>query len=217
MAKEREGIGIDIARANEYANGLARDEDEVLQSIARYCRDLRLPHINPEEGRVLGLLIQMIQAKRVLEVGTCSGYSTIWMARALPEDGLVETIEVDPGHAKAAAGHFKKAGVEKKIKIHEGAALDIMPKLQETSYDLVFIDAEKSEYSDYLSEALRLVHKGSLICADNVFWQGRVFADDVDDDTESIKYFTKRIFSNQRLRSTLIPVSDGLSVSLVRS
>jgi predicted O-methyltransferase YrrM len=103
------------------------------------------------------------------------------------------------------------------VKILQGKALEVMPTLPAAAYDLVFIDAAKTEYSDYLREAMRLVHKGSVICADNVFWQGRVFADEFDDDTEAIKYFTKQIFSNQRLKSTILPVSDGMSWSLVRS
>jgi predicted O-methyltransferase YrrM len=212
-----EGHGIDIVRANDYVNRLARDEDQLLVDIRKYCRQFNLPNINPEEGRVLAMLVQVAGVKRALEVGACSGYSGIWIARALPEGGLLETIEADKGNARLARENFKKAGVEAKVKVLEGQALDIMPTLAERGYDLVFIDADKQEYSQYLEQALRLTHKGSLICADNMFWQGKVFEGDVDDDTEAIKYYQKRIFSNQRLKSTVLPVSDGLSVSVVRS
>lgn len=212
-----EGHAISVAQANEYVNKHAKDEDDLQISIRKYCREMNLPNINPEEGRALSHLIQACGFKRVLEVGCCSGYSAIWMARALPADGTLETIEMEPTLARVASENFRKAGVDKKIKIHAGKALDIMPTLPEKAYDLVFLDADKSEYSDYLREALRLVHKGSAICADNIFWQGRVFSDDADDDTEAIKYFTKQIFSNQRLKSTILAVSDGMSWSIVRS
>jgi len=212
-----EGHGIDIVRANDYVNRLARDEDALLVEIRKYCRQFNLPNINPEEGRALALLVQATGARRALEVGTCTGYSGIWIARALPQDGVLETIEADKGNARVARDNFKKANVAEKVRVLEGKALDVMPTLPEKAFDLVFIDADKQEYSDYLEEALRLTHKGSLICADNMFWQGKVFEGDVDDDTEAIKYFQKRIFSNQRLKSTILPVSDGLSVSVVRS
>ncbi len=212
-----EGHGIDVVRANDYVNKLARDEDDQLLAIRKYCRQMDLPNINPEEGRALGMLIQTAGAKRALEVGMCSGYSAIWMARALPADGSLECIEMDAGLIHVAQDNFRKANVDKKIKVHHGKALDVMPTLPEKAYDLIFIDAEKSEYSDYLREALRLSHKGTIICADNMFWKGKVFNEEVDDDTEAIKYFQKQIFSNQRLKSTILPLSDGVSWSIVRS
>ena len=212
-----EGHSIDIVRANDYVNKLARDEDELLVNIRKYCREFRLPNINPEEGRALAMLVLMSGAKRALEVGTCTGYSGIWIARALPEGGLLETIEFNKSNAKVAKDNFQKAGVAAKVRILEGPALELMPKLEARVYDFIFIDAEKSEYSDYLREAMRLSHKGTVICADNMFWQGKVFGDDVDDDTEAIKYFQKQIFTNQRLKSTILPLSDGVSWSVVRS
>jgi caffeoyl-CoA O-methyltransferase len=212
-----EGLGIDIVKAHDYVNKLARDEDELLLGIRKYCRQMNLPSINPEEGRALGMLIQATGAKRVLEVGCCSGYSAIWMARALPEGGLIETIEMDAGNARLAQENFRKANVDKKVKVLQGKALEVMPTLPDKAYDFIFIDAAKEEYSEYLREALRLAHKGTAICADNMFWQGKVFADDVGDDTEGIKQFQKKIFSNPRLRSTILPLSDGVSWSIVRS
>ena len=212
-----EGHAIDIVKANDYVNKLAKDEDDLQLSIRKYCRQMGLPNINPEEGRALGMLIQVSGAKRALEIGMCSGYSAIWLARALPADGVLECIEMDRGHVQLAQENFRKANVDKKVKVHHGKALDVLPALPEKAFDFIFIDAEKSEYSDYLREALRLSHKGTLICADNMFWQGKVFADEVDDDTEAIKYFQKQIFSNQRLKSNILPLSDGVSWSIVRS
>jgi caffeoyl-CoA O-methyltransferase len=212
-----EGHGIDVVQANDFVNKLARDEDELLLGIRKYCREMNLPNINPEEGRVLQMLAQMAGTKRALEVGTCTGYSAIWIARGLAPDALLETIEMDEGRARLSEENFRKAGVDKKVKVLRGKALDVMAKLPDRAYDFVFIDAEKTEYSDYLRESLRLCHKGSVICADNMYAMGKLFEDDVDDYTESIKEFHKRLFSNQRLRSTILPVSDGVSWSIVRS
>jgi caffeoyl-CoA O-methyltransferase len=212
-----EGHGIDVVKANDFVNKLARDEDETLLNIRKYCRQMNLPNINPEEGRVLQMLAQLVGAKRALEVGTCTGYSAIWIARGLATDGQLETIEMDEGRAKLSEENFRKAGVDKKVKVLRGKALDVMATLPDKAFDFVFIDAEKSEYSDYLREALRLSHKGSVICADNMYAMGKLFEDDVDDYTEAIKEFHKRLFSNQRLKSTILPVSDGVSWSIVRS
>jgi predicted O-methyltransferase YrrM len=212
-----EGHGIDVVRANDFVNKLARDEDEVLLNIRKYCREMDLPNINPEEGRVLAMLAQLAGAKRALEIGTCTGYSGIWIARGLPQDGLLETIEMDEPRAKLSEDNFRKAGVDKKVKVLRGKALEVLARLQDRAYDFIFIDAEKSEYSDYLRESLRLSHKGTVICADNMYAMGKLFEDDVDDYTEAIKEFHKRLFSNQRLKSTILPVSDGVSWSIVRS
>jgi predicted O-methyltransferase YrrM len=212
-----EGHGIDVVKANDFVNKLARDEDEVLLTIRKYCRQMDLPNINPEEGRALQMLAQMAGAKRALEVGTCTGYSAIWIARGLAPDGLLETIEMDESRAKLSEDNFRKAGVDKKVKVLRGKALQVMEKLPEKQYDFIFIDAEKTEYSDYLREALRLSHKGTVICADNMFALGKLFEDGVDDYTEGVKEFQKRLFSNQRLKSTILPLSDGVSWSIVRS
>ena len=212
-----EGHGIDVVKANDFVNKLARDEDELLLGIRKYCREMNLPNINPEEARFLQMLAQMAGAKRALEVGTCTGYSAIWIARGLAPDGLLETIEMDEGRARLSEDNFRKAGVDKKVKVLRGKALDVMAKLQDKAYDFIFIDAEKTEYSDYLRESLRLSHKGTVICADNMFALGKLFDDDVDDYTEGVKEFHKRLFSNQRLKSTILPLSDGVSWSIVRS
>src|SRR3989454_6278912 len=106
-----EGHAISVVQANDYVNKLARDEDELLLSIRKYCREMNLPNINPEEGRAIGLLVQTAGAKRALEVGTCTGYSGIWIARALPPEGLLETIEIDAGRARLSREYFLKACV----------------------------------------------------------------------------------------------------------
>ncbi len=192
-------------------------EDRLLQDLARDIAE-RGPQIqvSAEEGRLLGMLVTLSGARRVLEVGTLFGYSGVWMARAMGAAGHLDTVEFSPLHAEAARGWFERAGLAERVTVHEGPALEVLPRL-EPAYDLAFFDAAKWEYCDYLDHALRLVRPGGLILADNVFWNGRVTAEvDGDADVRGIRDYNARIASDPRLTSTVIPVGDGLSVSVVR-
>jgi predicted O-methyltransferase YrrM len=193
-------------------------EDGLLAELGRDIAE-RAPQIqvSAEEGRLLALLVSMIGARRVLELGTLFGYSAVWMARALAPGGHLDTVESSPVHAQAARRWFERAGLGDRVTVHEGAALDVLPRLG-SGYDVAFFDAAKSEYCAYLDHALRLVRPGGLILADNVFWSGRVArgADGDDPDVRGIRDFNARIAAEPRLSSTVIPVGDGLSVSVVR-
>jgi predicted O-methyltransferase YrrM len=136
------------------------------------------------------------------------------MARALPPGGHLDTIEFTPLHAGAAREWFERAGLGTRVTVHEGAALEVLPRL-EGPYDLAFFDAAKAEYCDYLEHALRMVRPGGLILADNVFWNGRVASESDDEDVRGIRDYNARIASDPRLSSSVIPVGDGLSVSVV--
>lgn len=201
-----------------YLRPLFWPEDRLLTDLARDLAE-RGPQIqvSAEEGRLLSVLVTASGARRVLEVGTLFGYSGVWMARALPEDGRLDTIELSPVHAQAAQEWFDRAGLASRVTVHQGRALEVLARLQ-PGYDLAFFDAAKSEYCDYLDHALRLVRPGGLILADNVFWNGRVAGDagGADPDVRGIRDYNARIASDPRLSSTVIPVGDGLSVSVVR-
>lgn len=201
-----------------YLGQLFWTEDGLLADLGRDLAE-RGPQIqvSAEEGRLLGLLVTISGARRVLEVGTLFGYSGVWIARALGPDGRLDTVESTPLHAAAARDWFERAEVGDRVTVHEGAALAVLPGL-EPGYDLAFFDAAKSEYCDYLDHALRLVRPGGLVLADNVFWGGRVAGEvDADDpDVRGIRDFNARIARDPRLTSTVIPVGDGLSVSVVR-
>ncbi len=199
-----------------YLRPLFWAEDELLQDLARDIGE-RGPQIqvSAEEGRLLATLVTLSGARRVLEVGTLFGYSGVWMARALGPGGHLDTVELSPLHAEAARGWFARAGLAGRVSVHEGPALEVLPGL-DAGYDLAFFDAAKSEYCDYLDHALRLVRPGGLILADNVFWNGRVARDDAaDPDVRGIRDYNARIAGDPRLTSTVIPVGDGLSVSVV--
>ena len=192
-------------------------EDAVLEAIARTLRESDQPiQVGADSGRLLQLLVAQLRARRVLEVGTLQGYSAIWMARAMPGHGRLDTIEISEERARRAEAWFAEAGVEGIVRVHRGAALDVLPGL-EPGYDLAFLDAVKTEYTAYLEHCLRLVRPGGLICADNVHWGGRV-ADPsvVDADTAGLRAYLEAIAADPRLLSTVLASGDGLSVSLVR-
>ena len=201
----------------EYLRSLFWEEDAVLTGLTADLAQ-RGPQIQvgPDEGRLLQQLVAAVRAERVLEVGTLFGYSAIWMARALPPHGRLDTIEYTDVHADAARTWVDRAGLGDRVEIHRGAALDVLPRLS-GPYDVAFFDAAKAEYPAYLDHALRLVRPGGLILADNVLWLGRVADRTVNDpDISGIREYNRRIATDPRLMSTIVPVCDGLAISVVR-
>jgi len=169
------------------------DQDEALTSAARASDAAGLPQIAvaPPHGKLLHILALSVGARRVLEIGTLGGYSTIWLARALPEDGRLVTLEFDPRHAEVARGNLKQAGLDTKVEVVVGAALDSLPSLEaEEPFDLVFIDADKENNADYFRWAVKLSHPGSLIYVDNVVRGGRIAEPSHDSRIEG----TRRLF-----------------------
>jgi predicted O-methyltransferase YrrM len=201
----------------EYLRPLFWPEDDVLRSLTADLIE-RGPQIqvSPDEGRLLQLLCTIVRAERVLEIGTLFGYSGVCMARALAPDGHLDTIELSDAHADAAESWFERAGVGNLVKVHRGAALDVLPSLG-GPYDVAFFDAVKREYPAYLALTLPKMRRGGLILCDNTLQRGQV-ADAVakSADVEGVREFNTLISSDQRLLSTLIPAGDGLSISLVR-
>jgi predicted O-methyltransferase YrrM len=193
-------------------------EDDILKSIIRETEEKRFPmiQVSPENGKFLQLLIRMISAKRVLEVGTLTGYSAVWMARGLPEDGKLTTLEIEKGHAEVARKYIQKAGLEKKAEVVVGDALEQMNKLSGGKFDFVFIDADKERYPLYLEKALSITKKGGVICADNTLRDGDIVSKDPDKGTKGVQTFNKMMAADSRLFSILVPISDGVTVGLVK-
>ncbi len=164
--------------------------------------------VSPLQGKLLYLLARITGARKILEIGTLGGYSTIWLARALPADGLVVTVEASPQHAAVARANFARAGLEARIEIREGPALNILPALERESigpFDLVFIDADKENNRNYLASAIRLGHKGSVIVADNVVREGEILAaDSADSGARGIRNFFRLLAAEPRLSATAI-------------
>ena len=167
----------------------------------------------PEVGAFLRLLVQEMKPRRVLELGTFTGYSTIWMASALPEGGRIDTLEINDELEDLIREAFRRAGVADRVRLVIGDALDILPIIGET-YDLAYIDANKRDYVAYYQSVIELVRPGGLIVADNVLWDGKVCADEPprDQQTRSILAFNDLVAGDDRVENFILPLRDGLNI-----
>jgi predicted O-methyltransferase YrrM len=181
-----------------------------LIGIERACKERGLEPVPPEVGAFLAFIVKTCTRKHVLEIGTCLGYSAIWMAQSLPSDGLIETIEVDRELAANAEENLAKAGVCSKVRILRGLALDILPTLKR-DYDLVFIDALKKEYPEYLEHSLHLLKEGGVIVADDVFLGELGWGDDAS--KKALHEFNRKMCVE--LNGILLPIGDGLALATV--
>lgn len=205
-----------------YADELLGGEDELLRAIREEAVHAGIPSIQApmEVGRLLQLLIVQSGARRALEIGTLFGYSAILMARALPANGSLITLEVNPTHAAVAQRNIRRANVADKVEIRVGLATETLAALAGLTFDLVFIDADKPSYPDYLRAALTLTAPGSFIVGDNVWRAGSVAHPEADDaGSAGIARFNQDLASNPSLLTIIVPTrggADATSVSLVR-
>jgi predicted O-methyltransferase YrrM len=201
-------------------------DDATLQSTLAASSAAGLPEIqvSATQGKMLHLLARMQSAQRILEIGTLGGYSTIWLARALPADGRLMTLEFDPKHAEVARANFARAGLEKLIDLRVGAALETLPQLVQEGagpFDLVFIDADKDNYPGYFEWSLRLARPGTLIIADNVVRQGGVIDPHHPDvRVQGVRRFLDMVAAEPRVSATTIQTVgskgyDGFAMVLV--
>lgn len=167
----------------------------------------------PLQGRLLQFLCQMMNAKKVLEVGTFTGYSSIYMARGLADDGILYTVDNNPEIEEIVSEFISRAGLDDKIVAMQGNALDIIPTL-DGPFDLVFIDADKENYINYYELCFDKVKQGGFIIADNVLWYGRVLGERVytDKETKGIVAFNNLVKDDNRVENLLLPVRDGLMI-----
>lgn len=205
-------------RVDEYIASLFARDDDVLAALREAADRQGLPpiSISAVTGRLLQILLRAVRAERVLEVGTLGGYSGIWLARALPASGRLVTIELDERHAEFARGYFARAGLESRIDLRVGRALDVLPAFDGERFDAIFLDADKEPLPTYFDWALRLLRPGGLLIADNALWGGRVLdPETADEGTRGIREFNRRLASDQRVTGTIVPVGDGLAVGVV--
>ncbi|MBP7687045.1 MAG: O-methyltransferase [Thermoflexales bacterium] len=212
---------------DHYIERLYVPPDESLTQNLKDAAAAGLPVINvsPNEGKLLCLIAKMCRAKRILEIGTLGGYSTTWLARALPVDGKLITLELDAKHATVARHSLDRAGVSNRVEIRVGRAVDSLRTLidhVETPFDLIFIDADKPSYPDYLTLAMQLTRPGTIILADNVIRNGRVLdAQSTDANARGARAYNAAIAAHPRLESIVLPIIrenlDGLAVSIVTS
>jgi predicted O-methyltransferase YrrM len=210
---------------DSYFTDLLVPSDPILEGVLAASSAAGLPPINvsPMQGKLLYLLARMQGAKRILELGTLGGYSTVWLARALPPDGKVMTIESDPKHAGIARTNFARAHVDNKIDLRIGKALDILPGIAESRepFDFFFIDADKQSTPEYFDWALKLSRPGSVIVVDNVVRGGAVVDAKSDDPSvQGVRRFLERLANEPRVDATAIQTVgnkgyDGFSIALV--
>jgi caffeoyl-CoA O-methyltransferase len=194
-------------------------DDDVLLKVRQNTINNGLPEISirPEEGQMLGFLARLIGVRRILEVGTLAGYSGIWLARALPDDGQLITLELDPRHARIAREHFALAGVGERVTLIEGEAHHMLRQtmLDNELFDMVFLDADKEGYLDYLAWSLEHVRSGGLITGHSAFREGNVLRTPPDQRSRATLEMLHTLATHPRLTGTIIPVGDGIAVAMV--
>jgi predicted O-methyltransferase YrrM len=206
------------ALVERYLSGLNRAHDDVLDAIAHDGEQQGLPLVDAEVGALLRVLASAIGATRILEIGTCIGYSGIWLARALPADGMLFTMEMDEDRARLAKANFAKAGVSDRVSVMVG---DAQLKILKVAgpFDLIFQDGAKSLYNTLLDPLVRLLRPGGLLVTDNVLWDGKVVpgfhpTEHADADTRAIAEYNERINTHPDLLTSIVPLRDGVAISL---
>ncbi|WP_295672036.1 O-methyltransferase [uncultured Mucilaginibacter sp.] len=213
---------------DKYISDLFGYEDEVLIGTIKSMEEANIPAISvsANQGKFLQLIARMNGAKRILELGTLGGYSTIWLGRALPYDGYLLTLELEQAHADVALQNIIKAGLDEVIEIKVGPALELLPQLVaggEEPFDLIFIDADKPPYAEYFEWALKLSKPGTVIIADNVIREGQVLDDNCTDERViGVKRFNKALAENKRVSATIFQTigtkeHDGMAIAVVNS
>lgn len=197
-------------RANSDPQGEALDFVE-RESWLRTSHGRQL--CGPAVGALLRTFVQMLRPQRILEIGTFSGYATLWMAGALPEGGSIDTIEKNDEMESLIREGFSRAGADSRIRLHIGDALDLLPAM-EGPYDLVFIDADKREYVAYYQSVFDLIRPGGYIVADNVLWDGKVCGGEAPRDRQTcgILAFNDLVAGDERVENHILPLRDGLQV-----
>ena len=207
---------VSLQHFNYIADRTTR-EDEFLLDLKAAAAAAGIPSIwvSPEQASLMQILLRLSRAREVVEVGTLAGYSAIWMARALPPEGRVRTIEVSEVHAEFAEKWIARSDVRSRIEVHRGAGRDVLKEFETDGADAAFLDADKESYPHYLKEALRIVRKGGLIMADNAFAFGSLFdEDETDGSVLAVRRFNDLMSKESSLQSIIVPIGDGLWVGV---
>ncbi|MBS3028724.1 MAG: class I SAM-dependent methyltransferase [Dolichospermum sp. DET50] len=190
---------------------------QLRQETAQMPRSIM--QISPEQGQFMALLIKLIGAKRTLEVGVFTGYSSLVVALALPADGKIVACDVSEEYTSVARRYWQQAGVADKIDLHIAPALETLDKLltagEAGSFDFAFIDADKGNYDNYYERSLELIRPGGLIAIDNVLWSGKVAETEIQDNqTNKIRALNRKLHQDSRITLSLVPIADGLTLAM---
>lgn len=201
----------------DYLSSLRRKIDPLLKEMEEFAEAKKVPILNWNSAELLEAVILSQKPKRVLEIGTAIAYSSIRIARVLEENGILDTIEKSADNIKLATDYIKKSGQKSKINIIEGNALELMPQF-ENEYDFIFLDADKQDYEKLFFNSLVLLKKGGIIFVDNLLWHGYAAAGDVPSShingSKQIREFNKIFISQPNLKTTIVPVGDGIGIGV---
>ncbi|MBF2070402.1 class I SAM-dependent methyltransferase [Fischerella thermalis] len=205
----------------DYLLSVSLREPEILTQLRQETaqHSMATMQIAPDQGQFLALLVKLIAAKKTLDIGVFTGYSSLVVALALPADGKVIACDTDEEYTAIARRYWQKAGVADKINLHLAPALETLEKLiavgEAETFDFAFIDADKSNYDNYYELALQLVRPGGLIVIDNVLWSGRVADPQVQDNrTNRIRAFNQKLYQDQRVTLSMLAIADGLTLAM---
>ncbi|MBC7891025.1 MAG: O-methyltransferase [Sphingobacteriaceae bacterium] len=215
-----------FGNVDAYIARLLVEPDQALEAVENSIDAAGIPQISvsANQGKFLQVLARSVGARKILEIGTLGGYSTIWMARALPDDGRLITIEFEPKHAEVARQNFVRAGLDSQIDIRLGKAIEVLPQLEAEGagpFDFIFIDADKPPYPEYFEWALRLSRPGTLIVADNVIRGGRILdPDSTDENVRGVQRLNAMLAGNAAVTATIIQTvgakeHDGMVLAVV--
>jgi predicted O-methyltransferase YrrM len=190
-------------------------EDDVLLAARARAAEVGAPPIGPGGGAALRFLASLIDARSVVEVGTGTGVSGVWLLRGMRSDGVLTSVDLEAEHQRLARQTLTEAGIDsRRFRLISGAAMQVLPRLTDGHYDLVFIDGDKSEYADYRAEAVRLLRPGGVVAIDNALWNDKVAdAAQRDNDTVTIRELGKSLRDDERWLPLMLPVGDGLLVA----
>ncbi|HEV2885080.1 MAG TPA: O-methyltransferase [Pyrinomonadaceae bacterium] len=201
----------------EYLDALIPQSDPLLREMEKHSAQHGVPSADREVARFVEITARAIEAKSALEIGMAIGYTTTHLARAVGEDGLVVTIDPSDEMIEAAEGYLKRAGLGNRVRIERGKALEVIPRLKDT-FDLIFIDAVKEEYSDYLKLAIQKLRLGGVVIVDNLLWGGQVAGEirssDQETSTNALREFNKYFVNHPKLLAQVLSVGDGLGYAV---
>jgi len=198
-----------------YLEDLHQAPHPLLLELEQLGHAENIPIVSRETGRLLSTLVRCMQANRVLEIGTAYGFSTLWMALALPPAGRIWTIDPDRERTKIAHGFWKRAGKADAIEVINQPALEVLPTFPVRNLDIIFIDAIKTEYAEYLEASVPLLKRSGLVVVDNLLWSGRAAVEPSpkdSEDTKAIRAFNKIFLNHPQLDATIIPLGDGTGI-----
>lgn len=215
-------LGLD-ERLYDYLLSVSLREPEILRQLREETANhpMGRMQIAPDQGQFMALLVQLIGAKKVIEIGVFTGYSSLVVALALPSDGKIIACDISAEDTNIARRYWEKAGITDKIELRLAPAIQTLDELiaagEINSFDFVFIDADKKNYPEYYERALQLVRSGGLIAIDNVLWSGKVADSAIQDgQTQAIRNFNEKLHQDERVTLSLVSIADGLTLALKR-